>query len=441
MSPPLKVLQLNHADVNAGGAAVAGFRLHRSLLAAGVESTLLVGTKAGTDPHVVQLAHPRLVRRPIRKIGHEVGLNGLEGVGAYRLANSPLVADADVVHAHALQGGWFSYPALARLSRRTPTVVTLHDMWPFTGHCSFSFECDRWRTGCGRCPHPEVFPEVKRDATAVEWRLKDAVWSRSRLTVVSPSRWLAGLADESTLGRFEVRVIPHGIDTADFAPRPRDACRASLGIPEGRVALLFTAASLASRSAGAGAAVGDAADRKGVELLLAALRAVPPELRARCSLVLMGGEGQAMGEALRGDGYDVVETGYVLSDPLKSFVYAAADLFLFPSRADNAPLVVLESLACGTPVAAFDVGGLAEMVRPGRTGTLAPPADAAALAADIVALVGDPDRLGAMRARCRALVEAEHPAGLAAARHVELYEELAAGRRPTSVYMGQGLPS
>lgn len=126
------------------------------------------------------------------------------------------------------------------------------------------------------------------------------MWARSRLTVVSPSRWMAELATNSILGRFEVRVIPHGIDTAEFAPRPREACRAALGIPDGRTALLFTAASLASRSVAPAApgAGGDAADRKGVELLLAALRAVPPELRSRCSLVLMGGEGQVMGEAL-----------------------------------------------------------------------------------------------------------------------------------------------
>lgn len=428
MSRPLRVLLLNHADIQAGGAAVAGFRLHRSLLAAGVDSTLLVGAKASNDPTVVELSHPRLAKRVVRKAGHETGLNGLDGVGAFGRPMRALAQGADVIHAHALEGGWFSYPGLAGLSRRTPTVLTLHDMWPFTGHCSFSFECDRWRSGCGACPHPEVFPAVKRDSTAIEWRLKDAVWSRSRMTVVSPSRWLADLAAESTLGRFDVRVIPHGIDTVEFAPRPREVCRRALGIPEDRTALLFTAASLASRSVapstpGGG---GEPADRKGVELLLAALRAVPVELRARCSLILMGGDGQAMGGALRADGYDVIDVGYVVSDPLKSFVYSAADLFVFPSRADNAPLVVLESLACGTPVAAFDVGGLNELVRPGRTGTLAPPADVAALAAELAALVGDPGRLAAMRPGCRALVEADHPAALAAARHVELYEALVA---------------
>jgi len=418
MSLPLRVLLLNHADIGAGGAAVAGMRLHRSLLAAGVDTTLLVGTKSGTEPTVTELEQPRLVRRSLRKLGHEVGLNELDGIGAYGLARSALARRADVIHAHAVHGGWFSYPALARLSRDTPMVLTLHDMWPFTGHCSFSFDCDRWRSGCGSCPHPEVFPAVKRDATAVEWRVKDAVWARSRITVVSPSRWLADLATESTLGRFDVQVIAHGIDTDEFAPRPRQECRAALGIPEGRTALLFTAASLQ------GADGSDPADRKGADLLAEALRVVPAKLRSRCHLILMGGQGQAMAGALRSEGYDVAEVGYVVSDPLKSFVYSAADVFVFPSRADNAPLVVLESLACGTPVVSFDVGGVGELVRPGQTGTLASPGDAAALAADIVELLEHPGRLATMRARCRALVEAEHPAALAAARHIELYESL-----------------
>lgn len=420
-SRALRVLLLNHVDVGAGGAAVAGMRLHRSLLDAGVDSTLLVGHKAGTEATVVELDHPRAARRVLRKLGYEVGLNELEGLGAHRLPRSELVRQADVVHAHAVHGSWFSYPALARLSRGTPTVLTLHDMWPFTGHCSFSFECDRWRTGCGSCPHPEVFPAIKRDATAVEWRVKDAVWARSRLVVVSPSRWLADLARESTLGRFEVQVIPHGIDTAEFAPRDRQECRAALGVPEDRTALLFTAASLLTRRSG-----GDAADRKGVDLLLAALLRVPPPLRGRCTLLLMGSQGQAMAGTLRSAGYDVVEVGYVASDPLKSFVYSAADLFVFPTRADNAPLVVLESLACGTPVATFDVGGLSEMVRAGETGTVAPPEDVHALAADLMAMIEHPERLAAMRTRCRFDVEADHRAEAAAARHVELYEKLTA---------------
>ncbi len=418
MTRPLRVLLLNHADVGAGGAAGAGSRLHRSLLTAGVDSTLLVGAKAGTDETVCELAQPRLVRRALRKLGHEVGLNELDGVGAYGLAGSELGRGADVIHAHAVHGGWFSYPAMARLSRRTPTVLTLHDMWPFTGHCSFSLGCDRWRTGCGRCPHPEVFPAVKRDATAVEWRLKDAVWARSHLVVVSPSAWLAELAAASTLGRFDVRVIPHGIDVDEFAPRPRAACREALGIADDRVALLFTATSLQEADGGG------VANRKGADLLLAALRVVPPGLRTRCSLVLMGGQGGPMAAALRGDGYDVVEVGYVVSDPLKSFVYSAADLFVFPSRADNAPLVVLESLACGTPVVAFDVGGLDELVIEGQTGVLAPPGDIVAFASAIAALVEEPARLAAMGPRGRAMVEAEHPERLAAARHIELYEEL-----------------
>ncbi|MGQ0615837.1 MAG: glycosyltransferase [Acidimicrobiia bacterium] len=409
---PLSVLQVNHADRSGGGAAVAGSRLHRSLLDAGVDSWLYVGSKASSaDPRTTELRQYRRVKGPVRRLAHAAGLNELEGVTAYRMGATEHYRRADVVHFHALQGGYFSYPALPGLTRHKPAVITLHDMWPFTGHCSYSFGCQRWRSGCGRCPYLDVFPAVRRDATGFEWKLKDRIWAASQVVVVSPTEWLAGLARQSMLGRFEVRVIPHGLDTDVFVPRDQQACRQALGLPLDAVVVLFTAASVADR-------------RKGADLLLEALAVVPPAARARCVLLLMGDNGPQMAAPLRAAGYRVHDVGFVASEALQATVYSAADVFLFPTRADNAPLVVLESLACGTPVVTFAVGGVPEMVHPGETGSLAPPEDPGALGAELVALIDDDDRRRRMRPRCRALVESEHPASLMASRHRSLYEGL-----------------
>lgn len=417
----LRVVQLNHADLQGGGAAIAGFRLHRALHESGrVDSSMVVGAKASTDDDVRQLAHPAFARKLVRKVGRELGLNELDGLGAYPLGGASDVRAADVLHFHAIHGGWFSYPAMARLTDATPSVLTLHDMWAFTGHCSYSFECERWRSGCGRCPHPEMFPAIRRDATRIEWRVKDAVWARSKLTVVSPSRWLAGLAAESMLGRFAVRTIPYGIDTATFAPRDRAWARHALGVPQGRTVILFTAAFLGGTTAGS-----LTGSRKGADLLMEALRQVPPERRATCTLLLMGSSSPDMTRLLGALDYDVVDVGYVASDELKSIVYSAADVFVCPTKADNSPLVIIESIACGTPVLSFDVGGVGELVRPGVTGALAPAGDVGSLAARLVGLLETPDALIAMRATCRAVAEAEHANAVAVERHVTLYEELA----------------
>lgn len=413
----MRVLQLNHADVVGGGAAIACYRLHTSLRRFGVDSRLCVGTKASADETVEVLRQPRGARRALVKVGHELGLNELGGIGAYQLAHSDAVREADVVHAHALEGGWFSYPAMIRISATKPTVMTLHDMWPLTGHCSFAYDCGRWRSGCGRCPHPDTFPSVKRDATWVEWRLKKAVWTRSDLTIVAPSRWLAEEAATSTMGRFPIHHVPLGIDEEVFAPQPRDARRDELGIPEGNLALMFAAASLGLSRSGE-------INRKGSDLLLAALEALPQGVRQTSSTILMGASGAAMGARLRDGGFHVVDAGYVPDDAEKAALYGAADVFVCPTRADNSPLVVLEAMACGTPVAAFDVGGVSELVRHGDTGMLVAPGDVIALGDALVTAAQDREALHAMGRRARALIELEHREALAVDRHRSLYEEL-----------------
>jgi glycosyltransferase involved in cell wall biosynthesis len=412
----MKVLLLNHAERTGGGAAIAGLRLHQGLQRGGVDSRLLVGIKSSDDPTIVPLPAVRGTR-VLKKLTREIGLTELADVASFRVRRGPDVEWADVIHAHAVHGSWFSYPAMSALSRTRPTVLTLHDMWPFTGHCSFSYDCERWRTGCGHCPYPETFPGIERDATALEWKLKRRVWNRSELVVVAPSRWLVELAQASTLGRFDVRLIPYGIDTTTFAPGDRPALRAGLGIPEGNTVLMFAATNL-------GRPHGKEIDRKGGDLLMGALSAMAPEARARCSTILMGGVSDAMAAHLRSEGFHVVDAGWVEDEQVKADLYGAADLFVFPTRADNSPLVILEALACGTPVVSFDVGGVRDTVRPGETGILLPLGDVEALTGVLESAAADVASIGISREACRSMIERDHGEALHVARHVALYEEL-----------------
>lgn len=407
----VRVLQVNHADAGAGGASIAGYRLHQALRSAGVESEMLVGNKSTNDGDVAQLRSWRTLRRPLKAIAEGAGLNELDGISAYSLGRRDDFSRADVVHYHAIHGGWFSYPVMPRATTGKPSVLTLHDMWPLTGHCSFSFECDRWRHGCGSCPHPEVFPAIRRDATAIEWRIKARTWAASSLTVVSPSAWLAAIARGSMLGQFEVEVIPHGIDTTVWSPADVQAARTALRLPADGPIVMFAASSVADR-------------RKGSDLVLAAIDTLAPALRKALTVVLLGGGGDAMTETLVDAGCQVADFGYVPSDRLKALLYSAADAFIFPTRADNSPLVVLEALACATPVVSFAVGGVAELVRPGQTGLLAPAEDIEGLADGLTTLLEDPALAARLGRRGRAMVEQEHPEALAARRHVDLYSRL-----------------
>jgi len=119
-----------------------------------------------------------------------------------------------------------------------------------------------------------------------------------------------------------------------------------------------------------------------------------------------------------------VNLGYINSDRLKSVAFSTADLFLFPTRADNSPLVVLESLACGTPVVSFNVGGVPDLVRPGVTGYLAQPEDAQDFFHGILELLKDDNLRESMGKKGRAIVLEEYPLQLQAQRYIELYKQL-----------------
>jgi glycosyltransferase involved in cell wall biosynthesis len=115
--------------------------------------------------------------------------------------------------------------------------------------------------------------------------------------------------------------------------------------------------------------------------------------------------------------------GYVSSDRLKAIAYSAADLFIFPTRADNLPLVLQESMACGTPMVSFKVGGVLDLVRPGVTGYLAQPEDPQDFYHGIMQLIEDKNLRASMRQTCRAIALEEYPVELQGQRYIELYRQ------------------
>jgi glycosyltransferase involved in cell wall biosynthesis len=313
-----------------------------------------------------------------------------------------------------LHGGFFNYFALPGITRAKATVYTLHDMWPFTGHCVHSFDCDRWKIGCGMCPYPDMPTAVQRDATGLEWKIKEWNYRRSRLTVVVPSTWLYELASKSMLSRFPIKHIPHGVDTDLYCPLDRQLSRWALGIPTGKKVLLHVARRMSSKGTGY---------IKGGDLLIKALQEVPASLRRETVLMMIGDGNDSVARELD---MTVLPLGGLFHDRLKALAYSAADLFVFPSRAETFGLVAIESLACSTPVVAFRAGGMTDIVRPGVTGFLAEAENPKHLAEGIVRLLEDEDLLDRLRARCREVAVQEYNVSLYVERHLALYGDLLA---------------
>lgn len=421
--PPIRVLHLSTSD--AGGAGRAARRLHVGLRRAGQPSTFFVAERHVEDPGVVAFdpgdgagrgePHPSLAKVPaalmerLRNRPANLGFftDDRSEHGERILAQLP---PADLVHLHWVSR-FLDFPSFfAAVPARVPVVWTLHDMNPFTGGCHTSGGCERHRAECGACP--QLASREEDDPSREIWRRKQSAYAHLRIErtrIVAPSRWMAAQARASSLlGRFRVEVIPNGVDTEVFAPRDRLAARAALGLPPDASVLLFVAE-------------WTDVPHKGFALLLDALRRLP----RRDDLVLL-----SLGVLRRS--VDVpfrhVHAGTIDNDRRLSEVYSAADLFTIPSLADNLPNTVMESLACGTPVVGFDVGGIPDMVRPGQTGALAPAGDVDSLAAAIEGLLADAPRRREMAETCRRVATSEYSLAQQADRVAALYRSLLADR-------------
>ncbi len=394
MDRPIKAVLVN-ADDGIGGAARACYRLHRGLLAEGVESRMLVRNKYSDDENVIgprgfvcgsaarlrpYLAGPLLALHNQEMAGVH-SLNVLPTGMARRIAGER----PDVVHLHLLSKETISIAEVGRIA--APVVWTLHDMWTFCGteHYSDDGPAARFRTG-----YVGGGNAVKRglDLDRWTWKRKRRHWATDRMTVVTPSRWLADCARASALFRDSaIEVIPNGVDTSRFKPIDRSVAREILNLPADRKLVLF----------GAMRATSDR--RKGFSFLDAALRRLAAgPLGADTELVVFGATAPAVPDDF---GLPAHYTGRVSDDISLALLYAAADVFVAPSRQDNLPNTVVEALACGTPCVAFRIGGMPEMITHRENGYLADPFDTEDLASGLAWVLEDPVRAAGLAQAAR----------------------------------------
>jgi glycosyltransferase involved in cell wall biosynthesis len=313
--------------------------------------------------------------------------------------------DPDLVHVHYI-GDWMRLESLTRLGR--PVIWSLHDMWLMTGGCHYPGSCTHFLGQCGQCPL--LHSEDKNDISRREWQRKQAL-PRADLTVIACSNWIADWAHMSPLLRpSNIVVIPNGISLQTFRPLSRTACREVLRLPLDRQLLLTGA--------------WENAPRKGLHLLSEATRElVKAGWGDRLALVVVGFDKPTHSPDT---GLPTYYLGHMDNKLTLAAAYSAADVFAMPSLEDNLPIMALESIACGTPVVAFRLGGVPDIVEHHINGYLARPGSAVDLASGLSwVLENEPRRLQlAQQARIKA--EREFPNELCASRHIKLYQEVMA---------------
>ena len=390
------------------GGLQAMYRLHLGLRKRGVDSTIACKRRELDSPEIYELPRADRIEDFLGTFSWRLGLNDVHCVSSFKIKKSKPFLEADVVNTHGIHTNWFNYLALPGMAQRRPLVMTLHDMWALTGHCSQSYECERWRTGCGSCPHPEVFPPIGRDGTALEWRLKNWVYQRAPMTIVSPSKWLADLARESMLQHYAIHHIPNGVDVNIYRPLDKGECRERLNMPRDRLVILFAAAAFTNFA-------------KGADLLVNAIRLLPQHVKSQATLVLLGDRSEALGDRA---GIDTMSLGFIRDDETKAMAYSAADIFVLPSRVENHSFVLLEALACGRPGVAFNIGGNPEIVRHLENGWLGDTVSAESLSEGITKLLEDRELRERLGCNARRIICEEFSLDQHVERYIDLYEQL-----------------
>ncbi|MDH3237075.1 MAG: glycosyltransferase [Deltaproteobacteria bacterium] len=414
----MKIAMVGDAD-KGGGAAIAAARLCAQLLKNGHHVNRFVVRKSGSETTTHACGEHSWLRKKL--------LGGLWRAGfreshdrlsrrffSERMVEMVRAFDPELVNVHNIHAAGLSVDLLPWLSPggRAPFVWTLHDMWAMTGHCAYAYDCGRFTGECDEtCPYPGEYPALKTSRIRGSFDLRRQVYGRMpNLVFVTPSRWLAGEAARGILSGHPVFVIPNGIDMTVFFPEDKGKAREILGLPQGRRILLTGAAHLKDK-------------RKGMNFLVDSLRSLPS--RGDYLLVTFG---RTVGDSsVQRAAVEVREMGSVSEEGRQRLMYSAADAFVLPTLADNLPNVLVESIACGTPCIAFDVGGVSEVVRPGETGFLARAKDPDDLAAAILAQFSlSPERRTGLAASCRTVAEREYSRALQGGRYEKLFADLLA---------------
>jgi glycosyltransferase involved in cell wall biosynthesis len=330
----MKVLTITANDNSLGGASRIAMDLHDGILKAGHQSFVFTGKKETSSDLIKE------IRRPLwRKVFSKLMSNDIDFFNTDYLMSLNEFKTADIVHFHNLSGWYFNLTTLKKMSQLKPVVWTLHDMWSINPHSGYTLS----RTLTNKLYNvsdDRLYPQMLWNNDRYLSFKKTQIYETSKINVVTPCNWLAGLLESTSLGSHLKKTIYNGVDTEIFKIYDGRNLKKNLGLNNSPV-ILFV---------GAG---GTKNMFKGYEDFFWLSSQV--EMR-NYQFVCVGAS-----ENSRSDNLTFVKA---TSDKKAIAKYlACADIFVMPSRFETFPLVILEAMACGTHIIAYDVGGVSEVLK------------------------------------------------------------------------------
>lgn len=404
----MKVLHITGKDYF--GAGRAAYRLNKALQGIGVDSIMWVGDKKSSDDSVIQIQkgfvnkwlkklYVKIEKKQLKvKEPYVMFSNGQWGIKLSRLVKE---SGADIIHLHWVNRGFIDFADLKNIE--IPIVVTMHDMWHFTGGCHYTRECLKYIDTCHSCPQL-IDSNRANISTNIQKYKKDIYENISNSTFIGPSTWMKECAKNSKLlQNMKVVNIPNCIDLELFKNNNEhidelDKCE--------KKKILIAAVDVLSDL------------NKGFRYVYEAIRSLPSDEYA---LVIIGSNGS---EQFNDIDMEVFNAGYIDNDRLLINYLSSVDVVVVPSKQENLSNMIVESLACATPVVCFRIGGNDNMVEHKFNGYLAEPYESNDLARGISWCTGNKERLLELGINGRQKVEKTFSPDNVAQEHLELYKEM-----------------
>ena len=258
--------------------------------------------------------------------------------------------EADIIHFHMFHNTNLSLYSLIKIAKEKKVVLTLHDPWFITGRCVHFYDCDKWKSGCKKCPNLETLFPFKEDNCHEMWELKKKVFDNINIDIVVSSRWMLDLVENSPIMEHQknTHLIPFGINYKEFCSISPKEARAHFHIPKDDVVLFLRAQN----------------EFKGTPYVLEALK----KLETKKSLTILTCDTKNLLDDIK-DKYNVVDLGSINK---KEMIYAmnACDMFLMPSIGESFGMMAIEAMSCKKPVIVFNNSALPSVTHAPECGYL-----------------------------------------------------------------------
>ena len=363
----MKIAHINLSD-NTGGAANAVIRLHQAMLKNGIDSNMYVvrsnceDDKKITSPSLLEKEITSKARYVITRLLSRDGeiSRGLFSAdyGSSSVVNSRNFTYYDAIYIHWVNHGMMSLKALKKILKlNRPVFWVCHDTWPLTGGCHLNLDCTKLFDQCGSCP--SLNSTNPKDLANKIFLKKQKLYSKfPNLHFIAISPYMDDLIKKSTVAKGQrTHLISNAIDTNIFRSYDKKSCRETFGLPTNKKLILF------------GADRGLKNLHKGWDYVHPTIEQICKSHPDQIELVIFGSEYQPEIADQFSSKIHFVGT---ITDPKKmALLYSACDVYLNPSIAESLSYTTMESISCGTPCAAFRVGGIPYVLTDKISGKLA----------------------------------------------------------------------